>query len=559
MARVILTMGKPSNTHGAIDIIEEAVHLLLKAPLDILFFYYLGSLPFFLALLYFWGDMSRSAFAGNELTKASLGLAVLFIWMKFCQSLFAIKIHDHAAHTPSNKLGPLSLFHLLSFAAAIHASAVILLPSAFMAMLPFGWTYAFYQNCLVPDSAALGHPRQMIRNAIKNAAYAPTQNHMIILILFVFKLVVALNIGVMIYAVPQMLKRFFGIETVFTLGGFTALNSTFLATVVCLSHLCVDPLVKTVYALRCFYGASEKTGADLKAELMAIPKAVSPLILTGFLLISVLGYPHSAMGKTTDKQSLENAPTRTSLSPETLGKSINTVMSRREFTWRMPVETIKKNDEKGWADAFFDWLRPYLDKTVETVKRWWKALLGWLKKLFPDSKNPPVNPENKHRSPIVRYLLYGLVTLTLALLGILLFRMISASRKKPVSVMEHTNVTVDLTDETLKADVLPFSVWSHMAGELMEKGEYRLALRALYLGTLSRLAESGLITVASYKSNREYVSELKRRAHEKKDMLSLFDDTVTLFDGVWYGRQPIERDDVIRFSQNQERIFGHAL
>jgi hypothetical protein len=42
-------------------------------------------------------------------------------------------------------------------------------------------------------------------------------------------------------------------------------------------------------------------------------------------------------------------------------------------------------------------------------------------------------------------------------------------------------------------------------------------------------------------------------------MLSLFDDTVTLFDGVWYGRQPIERDDVIRFSQNQERIFGHAL
>ena len=44
---------------GAIDLIEEAVHLLRGAPLSVLAIYYMGALPFILSLLYFWADMSR--------------------------------------------------------------------------------------------------------------------------------------------------------------------------------------------------------------------------------------------------------------------------------------------------------------------------------------------------------------------------------------------------------------------------------------------------------------------------------------------------------------------
>ena len=34
-----------------------------------------------------------------------------------------------------------------------------------------------------------------------------------------------------------------------------------------LTYLCVDPILKAAYALRCFYGRSLQSGEDLKAEL----------------------------------------------------------------------------------------------------------------------------------------------------------------------------------------------------------------------------------------------------------------------------------------------------
>ena len=59
---------------GAIELIEEAVHLLRRAPLSVLAGYYAGSLPFVLALLYFWADMSRSPLAYDHLAGGAWGL-----------------------------------------------------------------------------------------------------------------------------------------------------------------------------------------------------------------------------------------------------------------------------------------------------------------------------------------------------------------------------------------------------------------------------------------------------------------------------------------------------
>ena len=57
----------------ALDLIEEAVHLLRTAPAGALAAYYLGALPFVLGLLFFWADMSTSAFARRHVAEAALG------------------------------------------------------------------------------------------------------------------------------------------------------------------------------------------------------------------------------------------------------------------------------------------------------------------------------------------------------------------------------------------------------------------------------------------------------------------------------------------------------
>ena len=51
--------------------------ILRSAPGALLSFYYFGSVPFVLGLLYFWADMSHSANANEYGAMAALGLALL--------------------------------------------------------------------------------------------------------------------------------------------------------------------------------------------------------------------------------------------------------------------------------------------------------------------------------------------------------------------------------------------------------------------------------------------------------------------------------------------------
>src|SRR5438105_4401248 len=79
---------------GALELIEEATHLLRTAPLATLAAYYIGALPFLFGFLYFCADMGQNPFARSHLVEAALALAALFVWMKFCQAVFARKIRE---------------------------------------------------------------------------------------------------------------------------------------------------------------------------------------------------------------------------------------------------------------------------------------------------------------------------------------------------------------------------------------------------------------------------------------------------------------------------------
>ena len=78
-----------------------------------------------------------------------------------------------------------------------------------------------------------------------------------------------MNLAVVVILVPQLVESFLGIETVFARDAASALNTTVAAVVCAMAYLIMDPLVKAAYALRCFYGESIRTGADLKAALRA--------------------------------------------------------------------------------------------------------------------------------------------------------------------------------------------------------------------------------------------------------------------------------------------------
>jgi hypothetical protein len=263
------------------ELIEQAVHLLRSAPLQLLTPYAVGALPFILAFLYFWADMSRGAFAREHAALAATGMGLLFLWMKCWQAVFAASLRSRLA---GRAAGPWNLRRAARLALtqmALQPSGLFAVPLALATIFPFVWVYSFYQNLTAAGGEA-GGLRDICKTAAAQAGLRLGQNFLLLAILFLFAFLVWLNTIFAMAALPGLLRTFFGVDTAFTQAGrLSVLNTTYLACSFALTWLFVDPLIKTVFVLRCFYGQSVRSGDDLKAELAGLrpPSPDAPALL----------------------------------------------------------------------------------------------------------------------------------------------------------------------------------------------------------------------------------------------------------------------------------------
>lgn len=548
---------------NALTLAEEAIHLLRSSSLKPLFFYYLGTLPFILGLLFFISDMSQNTYAQNHCAAAALLLALLFIWMKCGQALFALQIKAALLHTPPPALTMGDYLHLICLQTIIQPTGFFALPLALLITLPFGWVFAFYQNITV---AAFNPDRRLMTsctNALEQAKRWPAQNHYLLGIFSAFGFIVFLNLGVTIYVLPYILKRFVGIETLFTLSGVSVFNTTFFTVVIGITYLCLDPLIKTVYALRCFYGLSVTSGDDLKADLKAAwshqtARALVTVILL-FIFAVAIASPAEARSVAAASESHNPAPAERVITPEHLDQALASVLVQPAFTWRMarknisaprPMPKIISPFRKA-----FSWVKTQLKKLL-------KPIIDFIKKLLDTKTSPRHTPSEAPRTKwmtAIQALLFVLLCLTMCTLGVYLYRIWQNRRKGHIlATPQVMPAAPDLSADEIDAGDFPGEKWLALAKDLISQGDFRLGLRALYLATLAHLAERKMITIARYKSNRDYEEELKRRAHENKEMLHLFSHNVRFFDKTWYGRYHVNHDDLQLFSANFDRIIACA-
>jgi len=544
-------MKQPPKRHrkSAIFLLEEAVHVLRQAPFFLLSSYYVGTLPFILGLFYFWADMSRSAEAHRFHAAASLGVALLYIWMKFCQAVFAAQVNTIISEKPLPRWSFQRGLSLVASQTLIHATAFFILPLAALAALPFGWCYAFYQNVTAEAINEPGNPTTLCKKAWFQAKLWPRQNHILLAIFFMFGVIVFLNIAGAIYLLPLLLKKYLGFESIFTLSGFHIINTTFWMVTIGLTYLCMNPLVKTVYILRCFYGSALKSGADLKTDLQRLMSGRTAAVV-GLLIFAAFASPMSSPAAGTPFTS-----------PQALDRSLDEVLEQREFAWRMPREMIAEDekDSKGPIASLVAWILDKLDKGFSAALNWMDRLIDWLVNLLPKG-DPRMTSSDENWITSVRVVV---VLLLIGLLCALLFVLWRSWMRRQASaraeiVAAAVEATPDLEAEDTLAGDLPSNRWLDVAHELAEKGSLRLALRAFYLAILAGLAEHELITIEKFKSNREYEMELYRRAHQKKALLSAFSKSREIFECAWYGMYKIQRSDLDNYAAIQQRMMTIA-
>jgi hypothetical protein len=502
---------------SCIDLLEEATHALRTAPAKTIAIYYLGAIPFILGFLYFWTDMMQSPYASQHLAEASLGMVLLFVWMKFCQALFADRLRAQfgADEMPSYTINEYG--RILFAQAVIQPAGLFILPLAFVLALPFGWAYAFYQNVTALASTEVRSPSDLARKAWAQAVLWPGQNHAMLGIATLYGGCVFLNWMVVALSIPGLLKMFFGIETVFSQAPAAMLNTTSFVSVCGLTYLTVDPFVKAAYVLRCFYGESMHSGEDLKSDLRRFATAVRGFAVT--------------------------------IMPNELDRRIDQVIHTDKFAWRLPRDAAVEKSNDGVITAF-------LHRIWIMVRDILRVVLTWIDRFFRSLfQNPSAGIRHGFSWSSSSLLLYGLLAVVLAALGVVVYRLLRA-RDVPTILADVTPIhpAPDVSDERVGADQLPADGWISMARDLLERGEFRLAMRAFYLASLAHLAHRNLVSIARFKSNRDYENELRRRGHAIPELASVFTDNVSALERIWYGLHEVNADAVRQFASNVDKI-----
>jgi hypothetical protein len=248
------------------------------------------------------------------------------------------------------------------------------------------------------------------------------------------------------------------------------------------------------------------------------------------------------------------APLVQNISPPELDREIEKVIHERKYTWRMPREKVAESEaDKGMLTKFLEKIGKMLRKAVKATLDWiqdmWRKLFGGRRTGSGDS--------GSGTGWIVtqQVLLFTLVAAALCVLAIFIIR---AWRKRTLNseavTAEAIQPAPDLSDENVAADQLPEDGWTKLGRELLERGEFRLAMRAFYLSSLAHLAQRNLISIARFKSNRDYENELRRRAHAIPTLLPVFGENLSAFERIWYGMHEVNRDLVQQFASNVDRI-----
>jgi len=103
----------------------------------------------------------------------------------------------------------------------------------------------------------------------------------------------------------------------------------------------------------------------------------------------------------------------------------------------------------------------------------------------------------------------------------------------------------DLDDANLTANTA-----LKKAHKLSAGGDYRSAMRYLYLSTLLLLDERDILRYDRTLTNREYVKHLRRFPR----LARTFQDVVSVFDRVWYGNQTLSASDFEEYAGKVEDL-----
>ena len=271
-------MGKPVEQPSVVAFLEDAAHLLRRAPLETLLCHWIGSVPLAAMLLALWTQATHPPMSDLACAAESLAAALLLIWMNCWRSVFAGRLYRQLRGATEPQRSLRRTCRLVANQALLAATKPLALPVSLAAVFPFAATVAFYRSASALADCEDLDSLELIKKARRLSQGDQFQGWILQALLILLGLITLLNLAVTFIILPQLLRMLTGLESAFTRSGPNFfLNRLFLLFVLAATWLLFDPFVQAVHCLRCFRAESVETGEDLRAGLRRI-RSAEPLV-----------------------------------------------------------------------------------------------------------------------------------------------------------------------------------------------------------------------------------------------------------------------------------------
>jgi len=187
----------------------------------------------------------------------------------------------------------------------------------------------------------------------------------------------------------------------------------------------------------------------------------------------------------------------------------------------IPLAEILARPEFQWAEAAPNPSADWLQKLFAEISRWLNKFLG----VTFDVANSDVIP--------------FVMAVSLAVVFIFIFRTLFSDFLNEAQLKENGEEE-PLTSEAALAK----------AQQLSRGGDYRAAVRYLYLSTLLILDERGVMRYDRSKTNREYL----RSVSNSPELSQPLGEVIEVFDNVWYGNHSLEEESFNHYSRRVEEL-----
>ncbi len=518
-----------SSFKDAIGVLEDGFALVKQTDSLSWLIYVVGVGPFFVLLLYSVTYLSANPFASEYLFFSAFTLAMLYLWMHVCQSVFATRL---LAITNLASQAPLRNLFLRACATQLLIAPLKLIawPVALFLVIPQVAVTMFFQHSLVLEPSSDGRPWRAAR---EDARYAWQQAIWILILVAFFRATLMVNLYGLVFLSPALWKAFTGLEGTVTRSPGLLQNPTTLAAVCILSYIGFDPLMKAITVIRHFERRAAKSGDDLRLKLSVFAKEVAAIALLIFVTSFV------AQAQSVAPQSTKLA-TRAITSAQ-MRSAIQESFRARSSVWNLPIIKNPSSPSKPWR--FFDPIFEWLKRGGETVDRWLGQLDDFFRNLSRHKKETLPDKSKSFRGFNSAWVMFALFGLVLAAAVVWWRRRFKPTSEAGIAVPVTPSVVIDLENSNIRADERSGDEWLDMARRYRIEGNLRYALRALHLSILSALARQGLISITRGKSNGDYLRELQRRRKRLQPQVVLnFQLGLSAFEKSWYGTHAVSME-----------------